>query len=131
MATPAQIEEQVQFERDAIRCGVEKLRKTTQSLEDKDYASATAYGSASMDVLLPRVVEQIENTKNRIHEGKTGAQFKVIHQYLSDLQPLGAAAIAVKLIFDKVFHQGRIQLSCQCHRLNRQSCRTRVSDAVL
>ena len=34
MATPAQIEEQVNFERDAIRCGVEKLRKNTQSLED-------------------------------------------------------------------------------------------------
>ena len=103
MATPAQIEEQVNFERDAIRCGVEKLRKNTQSLEDKDYASATAYGSASMDILLPRVVERIEQTKNRIHEGKTGAQFKVIHQYLSGLEPLGAAAIAVKLIFDKVF----------------------------
>ena len=103
MATPAQIEEQVQFERDAIRCGVEKLRKNTKDLEDKQYASATAYGSASMDILLPKVVEQIENTTNRLHKGQAGASFKVIHQYLSDLQPLGAAAIAIKLIFDKVF----------------------------
>ena len=103
MPTPAQIEEQVNFERDAIRCGLNKLHKNTKDLENKQYASATAYGSASMDILLPKVVEQIEATKNRIHEGKTGAQFKVIHQYLSDLEPAGAAAIAVKLIFDKVF----------------------------
>ena len=103
MATPAQIEEQVQFERDAIRCGVEKLRKQTKDLEDKQYASATAYGAASMDILLPKVVEQIENTTNKLYKGQAGASFKIIHQYLSDLQPLGAAAIAVKLIFDKVF----------------------------
>ena len=56
LATPAQIEEQVNFERDAIRCGLAKLHKQTKDLEDKQYASATAYGSASMDVLLPLVV---------------------------------------------------------------------------
>ena len=38
MATPAQIEEQVQFERDAIRCGLAKLHKNTRDLEDKSYA---------------------------------------------------------------------------------------------
>ena len=60
MATPAQIEEQVNFERDAIKCGLDKLRKNTKDLEDKQYASATAYGAASMDMLLPLVVERIE-----------------------------------------------------------------------
>ena len=38
MATPAQIEEQVNFERDAIQCGLNKLRKNTKDLEDKQYA---------------------------------------------------------------------------------------------
>jgi len=103
LATPAQIEEQVNFERDAIKCGLNKLRKQTKDLEDKQYASATAYGTASMDVLLPLVVQRIEETNNRIHEGKTGAQFKEIHQYLKDVEPLAAAGIALKITFDRVF----------------------------
>ena len=70
------------------------LRKNTKDLEDKQYASATAYGTASMDILLPLVVERIEATNNRIHEGKTGAQFKHIHEYLRDVEPLAAAGIA-------------------------------------
>jgi DNA-directed RNA polymerase len=103
LATPAQIEEQVNFERDAIKCGLDKLRKQTKDLEDKQYASATAYGTASMDMLLPLVVERIEETNNRIHEGKTGAQFKHIHEYLRDVEPLAAAGIALKVTFDRVF----------------------------
>ena len=103
MATPAQIEEQVQFERDAIRCGLAKLHKQTKDLEDKQYASATAYGSASMDVLLPLVVQRIEETTNRIYEGHTGKAFKEIHEHLKDVEPLAAAAIALKMTFDKVF----------------------------
>ena len=77
--------------------------KQTKDLEDKQYASATAYGTASMDVLLPLVVQRIEETNNRIHEGKTGAQFKEIHQYLRDVEPLAAAGIALKVTFDRVF----------------------------
>ena len=104
MATPAQIEEQVNFERDAIRCGLDKLRKQTKDLEDKQYASATAYGSASMDVLLPLVVERIEDTvEYQVKRGKNGVAFKEIHEHLKDVEPLAAAAIALKLTFDKVF----------------------------
>tara|TARA_B100000405_G_scaffold69872_1_gene47921 strand:+ start:2014 stop:4353 length:2340 start_codon:yes stop_codon:yes gene_type:complete len=103
MATPAQIEEQVQFERDAIRCGLAKLHKNTRDLEDKSYASATAYGAYSMDVLLPLVVERIDATNHRIYERKNGAAFKEIHQHLRDVEPMAAAAIAIKMTFDKVF----------------------------
>jgi len=45
----------------------------------------------------------LKNTTNRIKEGKTGASFKEIQQYLADVEPLAAAALAVKLTFDKVF----------------------------
>ena len=104
MATPSQIEEQVQFERDAIRCGLAKLHKNTQGLEDKSYASATAYGAYSMDVLLPLVVERIEATvEYQIKRGKNGVAFREINTYLKDLDALAAAAIAVKMTFDKVF----------------------------
>ena len=52
MATPAEIERQVKFERDAIRQGVEKLRKNTADLEAKSYASASVYGCALYNLLL-------------------------------------------------------------------------------
>ena len=103
MATPAEIDEQIQLERDAISQGLSKLHKNTRDLEAKSYASATVYGAASIDTLLPLVVERIEASTNRIKEGKTGAAFKEIHQYLSDVEPMAAAAIAIKLTFDKVF----------------------------
>ena len=103
MPTPAQIEEQVQLERDQIAQGLKRLRKNTCQLEEKSYASATVYGIASIDTLLPLVVDRIKDTTNRIKEGKTGRSFKEIQQYLADLEPLAAAAIACKITFDKVF----------------------------
>ena len=116
MATPAQIDEQVEFERDQIRQGLKRLRENTRKLEEKDYASAAVYGVSSIQTLLPLVVARIEETNNRIHEGKTGVAFKEIQQYLAELEPLAAAAIACKLTFDKVFSykQGSNQLVNVC-----------------
>ena len=103
MATPDQIQEQVQFERDAISQGIKKLRDNTEKLEKKEYASASVYGVASIDVLIPLLVERIKCTNNRIHEGRTGVAFKEIQQYLKDVEPEAAACIASKVTFDKVF----------------------------
>ena len=103
MPTPAQIEEQVQLERDQIRLGIQKLRESTQKMEARSYASATVYGVSTIEALLPKVVERIEETNNRIHEGKTGVHFKEIKQYISDIEPMAAAAISLKVTFDKVF----------------------------
>jgi len=103
LPTPAEIDEQIQLERDAISQGLKKLHKNTQDLEAKGYASASVYGAASIDTLLPLVVARIEATTNRIKEGKTGTAFKEIQKYLADVEPLAAAAIAVKITFDKVF----------------------------
>ena len=103
MATPQQIDEQVKLERLQISQGIEQLRKNTKQLETKSYASATVYGITSIDTLLPLVIKKIEDTNNRIKEGKTGRDFKEINQYLSPLEPLAAATIALKITFDKVF----------------------------
>ena len=103
MPTPAQIDEQIQLERDAISQGLKRLHKNTYDLESKSYASATVYGAASIDTLLPLVVARIENTTTRLTKGQAGKAFKEIQQYLSDVEPLAAAALAVKLTFDKVF----------------------------
>ena len=97
------IDEQVQLERDQISQGLKSLRDNTMKLEDKSYASASVYGIASIDTILPLVVKRIEETNRRIHEGHTGIAFKDIHNRLADIEPLAAAAIACKITFDKVF----------------------------
>jgi DNA-directed RNA polymerase len=103
MPTPAQIDEQIKLERDAISQGLKKLHKNTYDLEAKSYASASVYGVASIDTLLPLVVAHIEATNNRITKGKAGHVFKEIAQYLADVEPLASAAISIKITFDKVF----------------------------
>jgi DNA-directed RNA polymerase len=103
MPTPAQIDEQIKLERDQIAQGLKRLHKNTRQLEEKSYGSATVYGITSIDSLLPLVVDKIKDTTNRLHKGQAGKSFKEIHQYLADLEPLAAAAIACKLTFDKVF----------------------------
>ena len=103
MATPAQIEEQVNFERNAIKEGVERLNKNTKDLEGKSYASATVYGCSSISTLLPLVTQRIEDTQKRIREGCVGRDFKELRQYLEPIEPGTAGAIALKVTFDKVF----------------------------
>ncbi len=104
MATKDEIKLQVQHERDAIAQGLKKLRDNTLRLEQRQYASATVYGVASIDSLLPLVVKEIEDTVfQRIHKGHNGVSFAEIARYLVDVEPLAAAAITCKVVFDKVF----------------------------
>ena len=104
MATPNQVDQQIQLEREAIAQGLKRLRSNMQDLEDKTYASATVYGISSINELLPKVVTHIEDTfQKRINEGHNGRAFKEIHHYLSHIEPLALAAIGCKVTFDKVF----------------------------
>ena len=103
MATKAEIAQQVKLERDQISQGLERLRANTKQLEDQDYASASVYGAATVQSLLPLLVKRINSTSNRIHEGKTGKLFAEIAAYLADIEPEVAGAIACKLTVDKVF----------------------------
>jgi len=103
MATPAQIDAQVQLERDSIRVGLKKLHDNTKALEKRQYASASVYGISSIDALMKPLVDKIIDTNSRIHQRKNGVAFKEISQYLADVEPLAAATISLKLTFDKVF----------------------------
>lgn len=103
MATPALIEAQCNLEREQVRMGSLALHQNTQKLEERSYASASVYGSASINALMPKLVEQITAKRNRIFEGKTGAAFKEIATYLKDLEPLAAGGISLKVTFDRVF----------------------------
>ena len=116
MPTPAEIDEQVQLERDQIAQGLKRLHRNTLDLEEKSYASASVYGIASIDMLLPLVVRRIEETTHdRLTRG-TGHQFQLVKEYVSQLEPLASAAIALKLTFDKVFSfkEGSDQLTNVC-----------------
>ena len=103
MPTPAEIEAQIAFEREAISHGLHKLHKNTQELENKSYASASVYGVASIDKLVPILVQYIEDTTHdRLTRGR-GHQFQLIKSYVSQLEILASATIALKVTFDKVF----------------------------
>jgi|TARA_B100001540_G_scaffold227087_1_gene201257 DNA-directed RNA polymerase len=104
LATKAEIHEQVELEREQIRQGLKQLHDNQRKLEDKEYASASVYGVASIEQLLPLVVGRIQETAlERIKKGKNGRSFVEIQKYLSDIEPEAAAAIACKVTFDKVF----------------------------
>jgi len=116
LPTPAQIDEQVALEREQIRQGIQRLRDNTRKLQEQSYASATVYGVASIDALLPKLVEYIEQTSEyRLNRG-TGHNFDIIKNYVSKLEPLASATIALKITFDKVFStkQGSDQLQAVC-----------------
>ncbi len=119
MATPAEIDEQIQLEREQIRQGLKLLQDNTKKLEEKNYASAAVYGVVSIDDVLPAVVARIQDTANRVNEGKTARSFAHFHQYLADLEPEASAAIALKVIFDRVF-------SCKPH----QAVITNITDGI-
>ena len=103
MPTPAQIDEQIALEREQIRQGLKEFRDNTYKLEEKSYASASIYGVVSIDQLLPDLVARIQETHLRIRQGNAGVAFAEIIHYLADLEPEAAAAIALKVTFDKVF----------------------------
>ena len=135
MPTPAQISEQVDLERDQIRQGLKRLRDNTRKLEDKTYASATIYGISSIDSLLPEVCKQIEATNERIRTRQNGVAFKEIAKYLTDLEPLAAAAIACKITFDRVFSfkEGSNKLARVCEAIGKaveDECQMRHYEAT-
>ena len=103
MVSPALTEQQIELEKKAIAYGRERLLENTRKLEERSYASASVYGASSIPAAIEAVAAVIKATLNRIHEGKNGADFATIHQYLSSVEPEAAAAIALKITFDKVF----------------------------
>jgi len=135
MPTPAQIEAQVKLERDQIRQGLKRLHNNTKQLEQRSYASASVYGIASIDALLPHVVTRIEDTYNRLRRGQAGKAFKEIQQYIVDLEPMASAAIALKLTFDKVFSfkEGSDQVTSVCEAIGHaveSECQMRYYEKV-
>ena len=107
MPTPAQIDEQIQHERDAIRCGIDKLYKNTKQLAERDYASATVYGVSSIAAAQDIVANRILETFATLRQRKNGQYYADIMSHLSQFddekQAHMLANIALKRTFDLVF----------------------------
>lgn len=101
--TPELIEQQISLEREAMRHGLKSLRDDTMKAENREYASNSLYGRASIKAVLPKVTQRISDTTDRIYRGTNGPLFKEIREFLNPLEPLAAASIALKITFDKVF----------------------------
>ena len=102
---PADLERQESFERKQISGGLEKIRSNTKKLLEKDYASATVFGSASIDTLLPLIIEQINLKKEKRKKiaVKGAGHLMEILPYLDAIDSESQAAITCKITFDKVF----------------------------
>ena len=108
MATPAQIDEQIQHERDAIQCGIDKLLKDNEKLIDRNYASATVFGVSSISEAQSIVAQTIVDTfEYQIKRGKNGVAYADIHTHLTQFNDIKQANIlaniALKRTFDLVF----------------------------
>ena len=102
---PADLERQERFERRQITGGLEKIRSNTKKLLEKDYASATVFGSASIETLLPLIIEQInlkKEKRKKIAVKGAGHLIELV-PFLDAIDSESQAAITCKITFDKVF----------------------------
>lgn len=97
------IDKQIEQERLQIHLGEKNLEKSTLKAESKAYASSTIYGISSIQELIPHVTEEIEGIHKRMMGGKNGVMFAEVKEFIADIEPLVAAGITCKIVFDKVF----------------------------
>ena len=107
MATPKQISKQYSLEKEAISCGRQRLMDSIQKLEEKSYASASVYGTASISAALPLVIKEIDSSVSKLKKGAAGQHYQPVAKHLSELESLAIATIALKVIFDNVFSMKR------------------------
>ena len=102
MLTEKQIEDQQEFERKQISGGLHKLRSNTTKLEEKTYASATVYGSACVNSILPDLIAFIDSKKDKFLT-QAGKNFVVFHKHILPSESSIQALLSCKVVFDHVF----------------------------
>ena len=107
MATPSEIQRQIELEQEALSCGKQKLHDSLQRLHERSYASASVYGTASISASLPSVIKEIEDNLSKMKRGKAGTYYKPVSEHIDNLEPLAIATIALKITFDMVFSMKR------------------------
>ena len=107
MPTIAEIDEQLALERDAAFTGVSRLRANTKKLEEKEYASATVYGAATVKTLTPIIAAKIKEARALYQAGKAGRYVSEVSMYTDELEPLALANITLKVVLDQLFTGGQ------------------------
>ena len=107
MATPSEIQQQIELEREALSCGKEKLHASLQRLQEKSYASASVYGTASISSALPSVMKDIDTCRAKLRKGQAGQYYRPVAEHLDNLESLAIATIGLKVTFDLVFSMKR------------------------
>ena len=107
MATPSEIQQQIELEREALSCGKEKLHASLQRLQEKSYASASVYGTASISSALPSVMKDIDTCRAKLRKGQAGQYYRPVAEHLDNLESLAIATIGLKITFDLVFSMKR------------------------
>ena len=107
MATPSEIQQQIELEREALSCGKEKLHASLQRLQEKSYASASVYGTASISSALPSVMNDIDTCRAKLRKGQAGQYYRPVAEHLDNLESLAIATIGLKITFDLVFSMKR------------------------
>ncbi len=102
MLTEKQIEDQEEFERKQISGGLHKLRSNTTKLEEKTYASATVYGSACVNSIMPDLIAFIDSKKDKFLT-QAGRNFHVFHKHILPSSSEIQALLTCKVVFDHVF----------------------------
>ncbi len=102
MLTEKQIEDQQEFERKCISGGLHKLQSNTTKLEEKTYASATVYGSACVNSILPDLIAYIDSKKDKFLI-KAGKDHAVFHKHILPSDSPIQALLCCKVVFDHVF----------------------------
>jgi NADH:ubiquinone oxidoreductase subunit E len=105
MATPFEIEQQVQLERDQIKQGLKRLHKNTKDLEVNHLplpVSMVLHQLTSSYLLSSSASRRHQMLDSVVKDKKLLVNSQVKH-YVADLEPLASAAIALKITFDKVF----------------------------
>ena len=103
MLTEKQIEDQQEFERKQISGGLHKLMTNTKKLEDKNYASATVYGSACMKSILPDLIAYIDKKKDKYLRFNAAKDKDIFHKHILPSDSPVQAVLATKVVFDMVF----------------------------
>ena len=101
MATPQQIERQIQLETQAVHDGIAKLRSNTQKAEQQAYASSTVYAQKMLKEAIPEVAKEITRIRTtRLMRGAAGQALAPLAKHTLHIEPEVIAMITLKTLFD-------------------------------
>ena len=101
MATPAQIERQIQLETAQMEEGIAQLHTNTRKAQDKQYASSTVYAQKMLKEAIPVVAAAIKSIRStRLLRGTAGAALGPMARHTMTIPDDVAALLTLKVLFD-------------------------------